>query len=369
MTTDAVGGVWTFAADLAQALCRSGCEVRLVTMGPPPCAEQLAQLIGIDGLTIDITDLRLEWMDLQGADSSRASEALLKIEDEFEPDIVHLNGFREARFPFSAPVLVTAHSCVASWWQACRAHIPLDPEWRPYIENVAAGLDSCAAWVAPTLAYRAWLEAFYQPRSMGHRIYNGCDVSREQKRKQPFILAAGRLWDEAKNLRALGVVAPELGWPVRVAGPTHAPDRGSEARSRSVELLGRISHAHMIALMQEASIFVSPARYEPFGLTVLEAARCGCALVLSDIPTLRELWDGAALFVDSEDTRALSETLLRLCKDETLRRALQYAAHRQSTRYSIVEMADAYRALYDTLRLPQRSIAKFHSPRLMELSA
>ena len=44
-------------------------------------------------------------------------------------------------------------------------------------------------------------------------------------------------------------------------------------------------------------IFVSAARYEPFGLAVLEAAQAGCALVLSDIPTFRELWDGAALFV------------------------------------------------------------------------
>jgi glycosyltransferase involved in cell wall biosynthesis len=167
----------------------------------------------------------------------------------------------------------------------------------------------------------------------------------------------------------LDVVAPELGWPVRVAGPTHSPDRGAEASSRSVELLGRIPHAHMIALMQEASIFVSPARYEPFGLTVLEAARCGCALVLADIPSLRELWEGAALCVHPEDTRELTDALLRLCKDETLRRGFQYAAHRQSTRYSVVEMADAYRALYDTLRLPQRSIARFHSPRLMELSA
>ncbi len=31
-----------------------------------------------------------------------------------------------------------------------------------------------------------------------------------------------------------------------------------------------------------------PARYEPFGLSVLEAALSGCALVLGDIPSLRE---------------------------------------------------------------------------------
>ena len=41
------------------------------------------------------------------------------------------------------------------------------------------------------------------------------------------------------------------------------------------------------------------ARYEPFGLAVLEAAQAGMRLVLSDIPSFRELWDGAATFVAS----------------------------------------------------------------------
>ena len=43
------------------------------------------------------------------------------------------------------------------------------------------------------------------------------------------------------------------------------------------------------------------ARYEPFGLAVLEAAQAGMALVLSDTPGFRELWDDAAIFVAGED--------------------------------------------------------------------
>ncbi len=49
-----------------------------------------------------------------------------------------------------------------------------------------------------------------------------------------------------------------------------------------------------------ATVFASMARYEPFGLAVLEAAQAGMRLVLSDIPTFRELWDGAAIFVGDE---------------------------------------------------------------------
>ena len=55
-----------------------------------------------------------------------------------------------------------------------------------------------------------------------------------------------------------------------------------------------------------AAVFASPARYEPFGLAILEAAARSCALVLSDIPTFREIWDGAAIFVSPDDPAALA---------------------------------------------------------------
>jgi glycosyltransferase involved in cell wall biosynthesis len=101
--------------------------------------------------------------------------------------------------------------------------------------------------------------------------------------------------------------------------------------------------------MQNAAIFVSPARYEPFGLSVLEAATVGCALVLSDIPTFRELWDGAALFVDLNDDHALHDALATLCHDDSERARLQVAARERSQRYPLAQTAGAYRMLYRRL--------------------
>ena len=60
--------------------------------------------------------------------------------------------------------------------------------------------------------------------------------------------------------------------------------------------LGPLSHSQTLRQLDAASIFLHPAFYEPCGLSVLEAARCRCCLVLSDIPSLRELWEGAAIF-------------------------------------------------------------------------
>ena len=124
-------------------------------------------------------------------------------------------------------------------------------------------------------------------------------VSAYSGRKWPFVLSVGRLWDEAKNLTALESIASQLNWPVYVAGEETDPETGKKTPllDASVRRLGKLTPDHVMAFMRRAGIYALPARYEPFGLSVLEAALCGCALVLSDIPSLRENWDGAAVWV------------------------------------------------------------------------
>ena len=98
--------------------------------------------------------------------------------------------------------------------------------------------------------------------------------------------------------------------------------------------------------MAEAEIFVSPARYEPFGLAILEAAAAGAALVLADLPSLRELWDGAACFVPSNDSAALRTVLQGLIEDEPARRSLQEAARHRACRYGPAPMVARYLEVY-----------------------
>ena len=110
--------------------------------------------------------------------------------------------------------------------------------------------------------------------------------------------------------------------------------------------LGNLPNADLLGVMRKAGIFVSPALYEPFGLTILEAAASGCALVLADIPSLRELWDGAALFVDPRNADDICDTLNRVCRDDVLRLKLQSAAKVRAGRYKLASKVDAYEQLY-----------------------
>lgn len=354
MTTDAVGGAFTYSALLARDLCAAGARVTLVVQGPPAREDQLRQLDDVDGLQMVLTDLALEWMDPEGTDVSRSYRELQRLEREHAPDIVHINGYRDAQADWRAPVVCAAHSCVQSWWRACRGEAP-DSQWDLYVENVAAGLAEANAWLAPTRAFRDEIEALYSPSTPGVVIHNGIAGTPRSAEKQGFILAAGRVWDEAKNIEALAAVAPQVAWPVRIAGPLALGLTEEGQQPQTATWLGPLTHSALLATMQAASIFVSPARYEPFGLSVLEAASSGCALVLSDIPTFRELWDDAALFVPRDDPQTLAHALNEVCANATLRGTLQSAALRRAGRYTAGQMLARTIGLYLTV-LNKRSV-------------
>ncbi|MGY3037051.1 glycosyltransferase involved in cell wall biosynthesis [Bradyrhizobium sp. USDA 4354] len=351
MTTDTVGGVWTYSCALASSLAASGDDVTLVTLGPRARVDQRRMLCDARVHLIE-TDLALEWQDPEGRNVSDARRVLANLEARLMPDVVHLNSFREATFAWHAPTVLVAHSCVNSWAVACRDTAWLgELRWRRYTERVAAALDMTQAWVCPSRAFYDDMTTIYRPRSRGAVIWNGIAPRDPSGRKQDLIFAAGRLWDRAKNIEALAAATPGLDWPVEVAGPIDArPSSGAT-------WLGELPHEVMGARLQHAAIFVSPAFYEPFGLAVLEAAAAGCALVLSDIPTFRELWRGAALFFDPADSDALHRNLAELCADEKGRARLQRAAYEQSLTYSLTRMTSAYLGLYQDLIASSRTSA------------
>jgi glycosyltransferase involved in cell wall biosynthesis len=195
------------------------------------------------------------------------------------------------------------------------------------------------------------LSVEYGPVAHGRVVRNGRDPSAFRPgRKEPIVLSVGRLWDDAKNVRAVEQVAARLAWPVHLAGDTVEPGAArASGGAGTVTHLGRLAAAEVAGRMSAASIYALPARYEPFGLSVLEAALAGCALVLGDIPSQRELWDGAAIFVAPEDTDALERAIASLIDDEGLRGELAARARERAARYSTERMATGYMEAYATL--------------------
>ena len=321
MTTDTVGGVWTYCVELAHAL---DAHVHLATMGRRMSGAQRAEA-GVFA-SVHESDFPLEWQTEPWEGVDAAGEWLLGLERQLQPDVVHLNGYVHAVLPWQAPTVVVAHSDVVSWFRAVHG-TDVPREWDVYRERVASGLRAAGRVVAPTRAVADDLRGSYGFDDVV--VVPNCrrpDVVAPVE-KEPLVLAAGRVWDAAKGVDALCRVAPGLPAPVVVAGEGSAP---------GVDTRGVLPFPELAGLMARAAVFAAPARYEPFGLGILEAGLAGCALVLGDIPSLREVWGEAASYVrdDAGLVAAVTAALQDASLGEAARaRALTYTPERTARGY------------------------------------
>ena len=349
MTADAVGGVWTYALDLAYALRPRGVEVTLALMGPALTDEQRAEAHA-RGLDLVEGSYRLEWMVDPWRDVERAGEWLMALADRCGAGLVHLNGFSHASLPWGRPALVVAHSCVRTWWRGVHGE-DAPGSWDTYTARVGAGLRHAGMVIAPTRALLDDVCREYGSVARSRVIPNGSsavEAALQPRAKEPLVLTAGRLWDEAKNVGSVCAAAPHVSWPVYLAGTAEGPS-GRFVCSGATTYLGQLASAEMAEWFQRAAIYALPARYEPFGLSVVEAAAAGCALVLGDIRTLRENWTGAAVFVPPDNRRALAAAIEELIGDSERREALAALSRERARRFTVGAMADAYVAAYDEL--------------------
>lgn len=348
MTVDAVGGIWTYALDLGTGLHRLGFSVTLAVLGPAAGPDQRRQAEE-RGLVVANTGHSPDWLAEDAGAVEAAGAAVASLAQLLGADLVHLNHpalAADARF--DRPFLAVCHSCVATWWQAVRRDpLPEDFRWRTAL--VERGLKAARVVVAPSRAFAEATRRTYGLASLPLVVPNGRAPGPAASGTKPadLVFTAGRLWDEGKNLAILDRVAARIAVPIEAAGSLRGPN-GSAIAFEHVRALGALDEAAMRARLAARPIYVSPALYEPFGLAVLEAALAGCALVLADIPTFREVWEAAAIFVPATDEQAIAAAIDRLLGDADLRAERGQAAERQARRYTVEALASAMDRAYAT---------------------
>ena len=111
-------------------------------------------------------------------------------------------------------------------------------------------------------------------------------------------------------------------------------------------------------LVIKSTIFAATSRYEPVGMSSIEAAFSRCALVANDTPVYREMWGDAALYFESNDAASLTETLAQLHKDPEMARLYGTRAYnRARERFTARRMVDDYLRLYRHLRTSKVAVA------------
>jgi glycogen(starch) synthase len=356
MTTDAVGGVWNYAVDLAEGLACHGMEVTLAVLGPDPSAAQRRAVDAMDGVELVETGQALDWLAEDELEVARTARAVADLASSRRVDLVHLNSpslAAQARFP--APAVGACHSCLATWWEAVRgADMPNDFRWRT--EQLARGYGACAELIAPSFAFAQ--DTLAQYGRLPRVVRNGRDGRGRHpgSTTSPVVLTSGRLWDEAKNLATLDRAAARMWGPVQAAGPLSGPN-GQSIGTEAVTPLGKLDAAELDKRLNQAAVFASLALYEPFGLGVLEAAQAGCALVLADIPTFRELWQGAAVFVPAREAEAAATLLDALLSDPRACLRMGALAAARAAQFTSAAMVEGTLATYRQAGLAVREAA------------
>jgi len=359
VTTDTVGGVWTYTRELVTGLTQRGIRVTLVSFGKIPRAPQTQWLERLSDVDFRSTAFRLEWMQDAAGDIAESKEYLREIIGEVKPELLHLNQYCYGAIQTTVPRVVVAHSDVVSWAAAVHGAEPEAGEWIDWYRRVLVeGLSGADRVVAPSNAMLSNMRRYFGVQH-GRVIYNGRTPALfdSQARKQNAVLSVGRVWDEAKNTALLLDAKPDL--PVWIAGASANPDRGDSVELRSagnVAFKGELSEPELRQLYARAGIYAATSQYEPFGLAALEAALSRCAIVANDIPTFHELWGDSILYFRRNDAGSLRKALQDLAINQhALRRYAQLAYDRARRIFTADRMIDEYIDLYSCLVAQNRT--------------
>lgn len=346
LTVDAVGGVWTYAMELARALHSFGISTVFAGFGPAPSAGQRAEAeqAGI----LEWPGLPLDWLAAEPEELKGVGPAIEAIARRHGCSLLHLNlPSQAASLSIDLPVIAVSHSCLPSWWKTMR-DTPLPACWGWHARLNAEGFARADLVIVPSRSHGEAVARAYEQVPNLIVVPNALAANIAAAAKEPFVFAAGRWWDEGKNGAVLEQAALHIPWPLKLAGSLHGPG-GQQFIARHAEALGPLAHTRLLQALRHAEILVSPSLYEPFGLVALEGARAGCALILSDIPTYRELWEGAALFFPPHHADRLVRQIERLIEDVDLRREMGAKALARSWQFTPERQATRMTELYSGL--------------------
>jgi len=356
ITSDTLNGNWTYTRELVSGLITRGFQVTLVSFGEIPLPEQSAWMDRLYGLSYHPTAFRLDWMEDGQHDFEDASAYLRALVKEIKPDVFHSNHLCYGAIEIAIPRVVVAHGDMVTWWKAVHGREPKDSAWlRWYRRAMAEGLAGASAVVAPSEWMLNSVRSYYSGGTRESVIHHGRNpiFFNPYVTKEESVLAVGRLLDPAKQVNLLTQETYPV--PVCIVGDDWAEQSNVPVRadvrfqdgSGGVALKGPQSESQLRLLYSRASMYAGTSRYEPSGISILEAALSRCALILNDIPSLRELWGQAAVYFRTNDAASLAEAVRALSSDSDMRRNFANRAFQRAREcYNAHRMTDNYIQLY-----------------------
>jgi glycosyltransferase involved in cell wall biosynthesis len=197
-------------------------------------------------------------------------------------------------------------------------------------------------------------------------FYNGVDLSRftqsnQQKSEKtpPYLLTVGAI-ERRKNLETIISMMGLLNHPtmqLMILGGVRDQAYLLEIQQQITDLnlgervhfLGFLDEKSLIEKYQQAEVFITASKDEGFNIPPLEAMACHVPVVCSDIPVHQELFEGVALFYETNAAQDLCEKVEALLKDKAQATDLASKAKLRTAHFNwqqtALNVANAFKAL------------------------
>lgn len=184
---------------------------------------------------------------------------------------------------------------------------------------------------------------------------------------EEYVLFLGRLDIWAKGLDTLIRAWAQLSPDVQTL-PLHIVGGGDENKvqalikstgARNLHLTGRVSHDKALDAINRAAFLCMPSRMEGFGLVAAEAVALGKPVIVSSIPSLKEIVPHgvSGLHVPVDDPGALSRAIQKLLSDLELRKRLAGGARKHGAKVSWEQIAEKQERFYwETINLKKTRV-------------
>lgn len=145
-------------------------------------------------------------------------------------------------------------------------------------------------------------------------------VSTLEPRKNVINLVKGyALLPESIKKEYLLVLAGGTGWYM---GETMQLISDLQAKGERIVTTGYVSNDCRAALYEQASLLALPSHYEGFGMPILEAMNYGVPTVVSDIPVFHEVAGDASEYMDKDDPKSITNTIIKVLENPGLQKEL-----------------------------------------------
>lgn len=141
---------------------------------------------------------------------------------------------------------------------------------------------------------------------------------------------------------------PDASLTIAGDGPLRARyERLARPVANHISFIGRVN-GNRPQVYGSSDLYLCPAVWASFGITLLEAMACGTPLVVSDIPGFREVVNGGAeaVLVPKDDVRAWARTVTELIGQPTRRASMRAAGIAKAQAYAWPRVAERVMAVY-----------------------